>query len=473
MLASFRKLKPLAVAQHGYFTAKQAKMAGFSKCMHSYHCQSGNWLKYGSALFRLPEFADSPEAEFVRWTLWSRNHRDQPQGVISHASALAWRGLGDYTAGQVHLTVPFSFRKPAPPECVVHKASLSLSAIESGDGFMITRLARTLEDMRPDLSRRRLWDQILRQVLADSRLSLEEAVRLEFLPAPGVVGLPPPGFPPAESFEPPELAAAAIEPASRNERIFQMICQRTTPFSRRLGRAQGGFTLVELLVVMAIISVLAAMLLPALDRTLAAARSAACRNNLKQVGYAILNYAGDFNDCVIPYNNQFGNGWCRLAQPYLNNKLKNDDFNGVTLCPSTLRTSTAEGTVAFPVAMSYSGALAFYDGYTAPGSEYGGYFISWANLSKARSLRSISPGSVIFVEQNLELNLIAKWSYPANVPYCYTVPAYTNDVAGSYFNLWGASYRHDKQGNFMFVDLSVKSFPLGQQFTANYWRPVN
>jgi prepilin-type N-terminal cleavage/methylation domain-containing protein/prepilin-type processing-associated H-X9-DG protein len=62
---------------------------------------------------------------------------------------------------------------------------------------------------------------------------------------------------------------------------------------RQAGR---GFTLVELLVVVAIIAVLAALLLPVFSKAKSKARQTACLSNQRQLGWAFMMYLNDHDD---------------------------------------------------------------------------------------------------------------------------------------------------------------------------------
>jgi prepilin-type N-terminal cleavage/methylation domain-containing protein/prepilin-type processing-associated H-X9-DG protein len=69
-----------------------------------------------------------------------------------------------------------------------------------------------------------------------------------------------------------------------------------TSFTKRRGAA---FSLIELLIVIAVIGVLAALALPVLSRAHEAGRSAACISNLHQIGLALQIYV-DANNNILP-----------------------------------------------------------------------------------------------------------------------------------------------------------------------------
>jgi len=81
-------------------------------------------------------------------------------------------------------------------------------------------------------------------------------------------------------------------------------------WNRLGGNSGSGFTLVELLVVIAVIAILAAMIMPAIHAVRRAAKQATCASNLRQVGAGILAYAADQRQLppAIPSSNwTFGN----------------------------------------------------------------------------------------------------------------------------------------------------------------------
>ena len=107
----------------------------------------------------------------------------------------------------------------------------------------------------------------------------------------------------------------------------------------------GGFTLVELLVVIGIIAVLIALLLPALNGARRAANDTVCSNNLRQLSTAYMMYTTVWKG-VLPLNQHDAGGAAGLAQnsfarfkypwsvqllPYINNNRK------MYICPVDLK----------------------------------------------------------------------------------------------------------------------------------------
>lgn len=115
---------------------------------------------------------------------------------------------------------------------------------------------------------------------------------------------------------------------------------------------RAGFTIIELLVAIAVISVLVALLLPAVQAAREAARRAQCSNNLKQIGLAMVSYH-DALGTLPPGRKGWGWGtWQLFSLPFIEQQpLYNaynqlgDSLNDVTLDSYLLYMGPANETV--------------------------------------------------------------------------------------------------------------------------------
>jgi len=102
-----------------------------------------------------------------------------------------------------------------------------------------------------------------------------------------------------------------------------------------------GFTLIELLVVISIISMLVAILLPALKKSRESAFAIKCQTQERQIGVAIHSYAVEHKDIISP---PFLDYWHFFYDPYLSAPqapVTSQAYAAVWSCPSHPRSSTA------------------------------------------------------------------------------------------------------------------------------------
>src|SRR5204862_6824115 len=134
--AAFRRLYETAHVQGGFFTARQARDAGYEDSVLPYQVRAGNWFREARGVYRLAQFPMPARPDLMVWQLWSRNRQDEPQGVFSHATALSLHELSDVMPAQLHMTVPPGFRRMAaiPDVMRLHRARRGERDVQKIDG---------------------------------------------------------------------------------------------------------------------------------------------------------------------------------------------------------------------------------------------------------------------------------------------------------------------------------------------------
>ena len=124
-------------------------------------------------------------------------------------------------------------------------------------------------------------------------------------------------------------AASDGESIERDPTVPSLIRQSTN-------RNRRGFTLVELLVVIAVIAILIALLLPAVQQAREAARRTHCKNNLKQLGLAMHVYESSYGQFPIPAlwrvdavanTVNSGQGWGQALLPFIDQATVKNGFD--------------------------------------------------------------------------------------------------------------------------------------------------
>ena len=108
-------------------------------------------------------------------------------------------------------------------------------------------------------------------------------------------------------------------------------------FNSEQNQSTFGFTLIEMVFVIAIITLLAGLIFSVIARSKAKALQTTCASNMRQLGMAILMYAQDYSNVLPAYENAYPGNSCSIDLPISGNNLYNTRVSSDTVCsPSNL-----------------------------------------------------------------------------------------------------------------------------------------
>ena len=204
-------------------------------------------------------------------------------------------------------------------------------------------------------------------------------------------------------------------------------------------RRTGGLTVMELLVVLGILVVLAAVLFPVLSRARAAARTANCVGHLRQIAQAQRMYSDDHDRTFVPARTLApGTGtrgvtWCVLLQPYIKSEQ-------ILICPDDPDPRPTASSICLPHSYGVNYLLSFN--------------AAWGGRSFVSSLSHVKR--------------------PSEVVSFFEIRGSAEAMGGSYVEhrVSRVDPRHDGMGNFAFLDGHIKKLSLDAANSRLLWDPL-
>lgn len=221
------------------------------------------------------------------------------------------------------------------------------------------------------------------------------------------------------------------------------------------------FTLLEVLIVVAIITLLAALLFPVFAHVRESGRRTTCASNLKQISLALTQYAQDYR--TYPYipsgcEPKMGSDWMDKILPYVKSERLFE-------CPSDsnhlFRASCQPDDISDPNhPISFSGSYVFNLPYTSYIFDPTTKTATDTNIPPTSPLRYTRPSSTILV---LDGNTVKS----THIAPGYTTPPPTDATT---LPNYGVPDRHSGGVNVAFADGHVKWMSLDSLLKLSLWR---